>query len=101
MRPKEIEEFEPARLEPETVYRLPTARLVFADHDLLQHDFPQLRDDSLIDEWLINNAAFISAGQRNQSLVNTPIAASDEQTTAFRPLHFCAEFGGDISHRRL
>jgi len=88
MRPKEIEDFEPTRLEPETVYRLPTARLVFANRDLLQHDFPSLQDDSLIDEWLITNAAFISAGQRNQSVVNTPIATSDEQTMAFRPPHY-------------
>jgi len=88
MRPKEIEDFEPTRLEPETVYRLPAARLVFADHDLLQHDFPSLHDDALIDDWLITNAAFISAGQRNQSLVNTPIAISDEQTVAFRPPHY-------------
>jgi len=104
---RNLKEFEPEKLEPEVVYRLPTARLVFADHDLLQHDFPFLRADRLVtthpelqemgptgkvtaighilDEWLMTNTAFISASQRRRNLVNTPIEASDEQVTAFRP----------------
>src|SRR5262245_13650343 len=86
----DLKEFEPEKLEPEIVYRLPTARLVFADHDLLQHDFPFLRADRLVkthpklqemgstgkaaaighilDEWLMTNAAFVSASQRRRSL---------------------------------
>ena len=88
-----LNEFEPEKLEPEIVYRLATARLVFADYDLLQHDFPFLRNDSLVknhselqqigaadktkaikhilNEWLMTNAAFVSARQRRQSVVKS------------------------------
>ena len=82
---RNLKEFEPEKLEPEIVYRLSTARLVFADHDLLQHDFPFLRADHILDEWLISNTAFVSASQRGPSVVNTPIETAGEQVMAFRP----------------
>lgn len=118
-----LNEFEPEKLKPEIVYRLPTARLVFADYDLLQHDFPFLRNDSLVknrpelqqigvadktksikhilNEWLMTNAAFVSARQRRQSLVNTPIEAGDEQVMAFRPSRYgrALIFSLEVNHR--
>lgn len=91
----------------ETVLRLPGARVVFADHELLQNDFPQLRDEALdrshvelqsltgadrvlaqrrlVKEWLRFNVAFISQNQVAQTLVNTPIEVGPERVTAFRP----------------
>jgi hypothetical protein len=97
-------------VQPEKVYRLPHARVVFANYDWLQHDFPQLRDENLersdvelhglngsdkrlavrrrIDEWLLKNVAFISEKQARQEAVNTPIEVTEETATAFRPPHY-------------
>jgi hypothetical protein len=61
---------------------LPAARVVFADHDLLQHDFPFLLNRRLLDEWLLTNTAFISESQPRQNLVNTPIETTDERVVA-------------------
>jgi hypothetical protein len=95
---------------PERVCRLPHARVVFANYDWLQHDFPQLRDENLersynglrglngadrrlavrrrIDEWLLKNVAFISEKQAGQTAVNTPVEVTGETATAFRPPHY-------------
>lgn len=122
--PGSLKEFEPEKPEPEVVYRLSAAHLVFADHDLLQHDFPLLRDESLarthpelermeladratatgriLDEWLMTNSAFISGSQLRQTLVNTPIEASDEQVMAFRPSRYgrALVFSPEVNRRR-
>ncbi|MES2797144.1 MAG: hypothetical protein V4683_14330 [Bacteroidota bacterium] len=92
---------------PETVVRVVGARVVYANYKLLQHDFPQLQNEELenqfsslkslkglakkqavynkIDEWLIRNTAFISQSQANQSVVNTPIRIGTEKVIAYRP----------------
>lgn len=97
-------------VQPETVHRLPHARVVFADYELLQHDFPQLREERLaqthpelrglgetnkrvavrrrIDEWLLKNVAFISGKQAQQETVNTRIEVAAETAVAFRPPHY-------------
>jgi hypothetical protein len=120
---RNLREFEPEKLEPEIVYRLPTSRVVFADHDLLQHDFPFLRADRLVkthpklqevgptrkaigpilDEWLMTNTAFISESQRGRSLVNTPIETTAEQVVAFRPPRYgrALIFSLEENRRRL
>ncbi len=94
----------------ETVCRLPHARVVFANYEWLQHDFPQLREENLershqelrglagadrrlavrrrIDEWLLKNVAFISEKQSQQETVNTPIEVTDERAVAFRPPNY-------------
>src|SRR5436305_8543173 len=77
----------------ETVLRVRTARTVFLDRALLQHDFPRLRDDALdrahprlrrltcdqraraihdlLARWLEAHAALISRPQAAQRVVNT------------------------------
>ena len=44
---------------------LSNASVIVADHDLIRHDFPELsnQSDEEIDQWLIQNGAFLSAGQ--------------------------------------
>jgi len=39
--------------------------VTLADYGLLKEDFPELKDmeNEQIDEWLLNNCAFISEGQ--------------------------------------
>jgi hypothetical protein len=89
----------------ERVSRVPGARVVLADYELLQHDFPELRDDALeraglglhhgadraavrrrlIDEWLLERAAVVSQAQARQSTVNTPISTTDKRRFAWRP----------------
>ncbi|MFP5247800.1 MAG: hypothetical protein ACLGH0_13995, partial [Thermoanaerobaculia bacterium] len=70
----------------ETVLRIEGARVVFADHALLQHDFPQLRGRRTkeIDTWLLRNAALISTSQAAQTTVNTDIPTNGE-AIAYRP----------------
>ena len=91
----------------ETVVRVIGARVVYANYDLLKHDFPQLQDDAMenefprlkslkgnakqkahchkIDEWIIRNTAFVSQRQAKQSVVNTTIAIGNETVKAYRP----------------
>ncbi|MFN0213869.1 MAG: hypothetical protein ACKVT2_06395 [Saprospiraceae bacterium] len=102
-----IEDLDQNNILPETVLRVTTARVVYANYRLLQHDFPQLQENSLemefprlkqlngsakqkaichkIDEWLVRHTAFISQSQAKQSFVNTPIAIGNERVTAYRP----------------
>ncbi len=80
---------------PEAVRRVRTARTVFVNHALLQHDFPELRDEvsgqagpeggEPLAVWLRENAAFVSSRQAEQSQVNTPIEMTDETSVGFRP----------------
>jgi hypothetical protein len=94
----------------ETAVGLADARVFWADYDLLQHDFPELRrarlarlhpeldwleGDSarsrhrdLIDAWLVENAAVISQCQAEQSEVNTPIRVTDREHAAHRPFKY-------------
>ena len=102
-----IEDLEQDGVLPETVLRVVGARVVYANYNLLKHDFPQLKDHVLekqfpllktlkgnekkkaccykIDEWLIRNTAFVSQNQAKQSVVNTPIAIGNETVKAWRP----------------
>ena len=74
-------------IRPELALRVAGARVVFADYALLRHDFPQLEWASrpAIDEWLLRNAAVVSAPQAAQEVVNTKIATTGDTVTAFRP----------------
>jgi hypothetical protein len=102
-----IEDLEQDGVLPETVLRVVGARVVYANYNLLKHDFPQLQAHVLenefpglktlkgnekkkahcnkIDEWLIRNTAFVSQNQAKQSVVNTPIAIGNEMVNAYRP----------------
>ena len=74
-------------IRPELALRVSGARVVFADYALLRRDFPQLEWASrpAIDEWLLRNAAVVSAPQAAQEVVNTKIAVTGETVTAYRP----------------
>ena len=45
--------------------KLKQAKVILADYDLLKKDFPELGDldSSQIDQWLLDNCAYISEGQ--------------------------------------
>lgn len=87
---RSMDELDDSGLRLETVLRVPTARVVFADYELLRHDFPHLRgvDEPLVDRWLLRHAAFISTAQAAQSRVNTPIETAEESTVACRPKRY-------------
>ncbi|HWS72511.1 MAG TPA: hypothetical protein VN605_10375, partial [Thermoanaerobaculia bacterium] len=74
-------------IRPELALRVSGARVVFADYALLRNDFPQLEWASrpAIDDWLLRNAAVVSAPQAAQEVVNTKIALTGESVTAYRP----------------
>ncbi|HVR96112.1 MAG TPA: hypothetical protein VMW27_05830 [Thermoanaerobaculia bacterium] len=85
---REIEELGASALPSETVYAVPGARVVFANHDLLRHDFPALRaaDTAAIERWLLENAAFLSGPQCQPSDVRDGLDTSAVRTaTAYRP----------------
>jgi hypothetical protein len=91
----------------ETVLRVRTARTVFLDRALLQHDFPRLRDDALdrahpwlrrltgdqrehaiqdlLARWLEARAALVSRPQAAQREVNTKIRTFRGTRAAHRP----------------
>jgi hypothetical protein len=102
---REVEELDDRHLRVEKVLRLPAARVVFADHDLLRHDFPQLRDvePATVDRWLLRHAAWISRPQAAQSRVNTPIATAAEHSVAYRPARYGRALVVAVAdtHRRL
>jgi hypothetical protein len=101
-------------LAPEEVVPVETARVVIANYGALRHDFPQLSDPNLamryadivcarcrlapypskcvIDRWLIDNAAFVSAQQLYSNDVNAPIIHGQPVKRAFRPPHYGRAF---------
>jgi hypothetical protein len=60
---------------------------VFADLPLLRHDFPLLADADTteIENWLLREAAIISAGQLRHKEVNTLISINEKKIGALRP----------------
>jgi hypothetical protein len=105
--PRHVEDLDEPELRGEDVLRLATARVIFADHDLLRRDFPALRSDALaaahpeiaiapsharpaleqrrIDEWLLHHAGYVSTSQAAACVVNTPIATIGGAVRAHRP----------------
>ncbi|MDJ0840163.1 MAG: hypothetical protein QNK37_26865 [Acidobacteriota bacterium] len=104
----------------EPVYRLDQARVVFANHALLQHDFPQLADEALealnpaltdmeperkraaieqmIEDWLWAHTAFISCEQALRGQVNTPIPVREETVRGHRPYFYGRALIYSVSH---
>jgi len=91
-------ELEDDGLRPDRTLRVASARVVFVDHVLVQHDFPALSDAALgevparCDEvrahWLLEHAGVVSAAQTRQNLVNTPIETIGEERPAWRPMRY-------------
>lgn len=72
----------------EEVLRLKNARVVIADYDLIREDFPRLSGLSheQIDNWLLEETAYISNGQKAQTTVNSFIETlHDNKRQALRP----------------
>ncbi len=104
---KSIDELDQIGVLPEYVLRVEGTKIVYANYQLLQHDFPQLTDKALektyihlnnlkgiskrkviiqiLDDWLIHNTSFISKQQAFQTKVNTKIAIGESQVNAYRP----------------
>jgi hypothetical protein len=86
--PRTLAELQQSSTQTETVLPVATARVVFANYDLLRHDFPQILNESFtgnIDRWILENAAVVSQGQACQTRVNSLIQTRGEGVMAFRP----------------
>jgi hypothetical protein len=102
---KSIDELEQNGVLEEMVIRVKDARIAYINYDLLKHDFPQLQSlenrfpdlkklkplaqkraiEAIIEDWLIQNTAFISENQAGQTRVNTEIITQNEKVKAYRP----------------
>ncbi|HLT40605.1 MAG TPA: hypothetical protein VK034_30215, partial [Enhygromyxa sp.] len=84
---RHVEELYQPTLARESALRLAEAEVVFADHELLAADFPQLADATAeqIDAWLLEHAALISSKQTETNEVNTRIPTTDERVEVVRP----------------
>lgn len=81
-----IEDVHPQSIAEEVV-RLKHARVVMADYDLIRRDFPHIRklSNPEIDEWILNQTAYVSKPQAAQKVVNTPIEITGQTRIAQRP----------------
>jgi hypothetical protein len=72
---------------PEEMYRLRKARIAIMDYDLLRLDFPSLNNmtNYQIDRWILDQVAYISKPQAQQTIVNTPIPLNGDTRKAYRP----------------
>jgi len=79
-----------ANPKPEQMVRATSARVILADYELIQEDFPETRvmSHSEIDQWLLHQTAFVSKGQAAQEDVNTKIPTSSEERVAYRPKEY-------------
>ena len=73
--------------EAEEVVKLSQARVVMADYDLIRKDFPHVAHmaEHEIDEWLINQTAYVSRAQAEQTATNTQIPIDAGTRQAHRP----------------
>ncbi len=71
----------------EVMSKLKKPRIAILDYELLQLDFPELKKMSHkeIDQWILDQVAYISVPQTEQTLVNTKIPVTNETREAFRP----------------
>lgn len=104
---RNISELDEPGVKPEEVLPVAGARVAWAAYEILQHDFPELRSGgreedvhSIIDEWLIANAAFISSAQAHQTEVNTPIALGAGRVIAHRPPQYGRAFVASLAENR-
>jgi hypothetical protein len=104
---RSIEELDDAGVAVEHAFHVSSARVALANYELIQRDFPGLGTarllarnpallalpdltqqhavHSIIDNWLVANAALISIAQTQQCEVNTPISIEGEPVRVFRP----------------
>jgi hypothetical protein len=100
---RELGELELPALEPEKLYAISGARVLFADHELIRRDFPELREESVedIERWLLENAAFLSEAQCRPSDVSPGIDTSAARAIlAYRPPRYGRAAVASIGQRR-
>lgn len=71
----------------ESIVRLKNAKIIMADYQLLRRDFPELHSMSQaeIDQWLLDQSAFVAKDQLSAVNANTPIEVTGETKVGFRP----------------
>jgi len=71
----------------ETMSKLKKPRIAILDYDLLQLDFPELKkmNHKQIDQWILDQVAYISIPQTEQTVVNSVIPVTSETREAYRP----------------
>jgi hypothetical protein len=71
----------------DTARRVATARVVFAEHEVLQHDFPSLAGQTrqVREAWLLEQAGIISTTQAAQTVTNTRIRVTGPVRQIWRP----------------
>ncbi len=59
----------------EKAWRVKTARILLVDYELVRRDFPVMvgKSDTEVDQWLLNNTAYVTEEQARQVVVNTQI----------------------------
>ncbi|MBS1985464.1 MAG: hypothetical protein JST16_14965 [Bdellovibrionales bacterium] len=85
----------------EEVVRVQGAQVLLADYPLIERDFPQFKGKAAtpegrheIDQWLLDNTAYVSARQAAQSQVNSPIPVERDANglnrtrVAYRPHYY-------------
>ncbi|HZO94971.1 MAG TPA: hypothetical protein VFB22_14600 [Candidatus Baltobacteraceae bacterium] len=85
--PREPHELWEPLVRPDTVRRVATARVVFANHGLVRRDFPRLTacDDAGVERWLLARAGVVSTSQTAADVANTPVDARGAVMPAWRP----------------
>ena len=93
--PRTVEDIDDPWIVRDGVRRVSSARVVFADHLLLQADFPQLHDDVLgagaertREAWLLAHAGVVSEAQLRGEAANAPIAVEGGVRAAWRPTRY-------------
>lgn len=107
---REISELDDNGVRLDHAKRVSSARLVFAHHEILQHDFPWLADEALLQQqaklrklpererverlrqvregWLLEHAGIISTAQAKQTVTNTRIQVAGKARVVWRPTNY-------------
>ncbi len=107
---RSVEELDDAGLRRERARHVTTARVVFAQHEVIQYDFPFVRNAALLardeslkslrgaarveavrrtrEEWLLAHAGVVSATQARQAEVNTRILVEGAPREVWRPTRY-------------
>jgi hypothetical protein len=111
---REVHELQEPLIKPETALRLAGAKVVVADYELLQADFPALATPSLlrefpelaamdpaaqgreirahIDAWLVRHAGVVASRQTLENPANTAISTTGERVKVHRPPRYGRAF---------
>jgi len=85
----------------EKVLKLSNAKVVIADYKLIRRDFSALTNlsNSEIDDWILDQVAYVSQGQASQQTVNTFIETNDQITRkGYRPPEYGRALVYDVDY---